>query len=232
MPKVLILDDDYDLVDLLSFALRRAGFETVSCREPKAALKSIESQAPDIAVVDVNLGADSDGFDFLHSLRRVSNLPVIMLTGRDSEDDKVHGLEAGADDYVAKPFSHRELIARVRALLRRAGSEESGGAAQDAPLVVGDLELTPADHSVLYMGRRLSLTLTEYRLLRYLMLHSERVVPTIEIVKQVWGHEDPRAAELVRGVVHRLRRKLGDDPVSSRLLRTVHGLGIMLKMSD
>src|SRR5437762_3139848 len=116
--KILVVDDDRDLVDLLSFALSRAGMEALPALDASTAMKSLEDKHPDLVVLDINIGAAS-GFDMLKELRRKSEIPVIMLTGRDAEDDKIMGFELGADDYLTKPFSHRELIARIKASLRR-----------------------------------------------------------------------------------------------------------------
>lgn len=227
--KLLIIDDDRDLVELLSFALTRAGFSVLAAYDAPGALTLIESEQPALAVLDINLGG-WNGLELLGEVRRRSTLPVIMLTAHNSEDDKVRALEGGADDYVTKPFSHRELVARIRAHLRRADAE-TAPAAPPVPsrLSVGPLHLNAAEHTVSLDGRPLSLTVTEFRLLRCLMQSAGRVVSTADLLKQVWGYDDPGGGDLVRVTTYRLRRKLEDDATSPRLLQTVPGVGLMLK---
>jgi two-component system, OmpR family, response regulator VicR len=226
---VLLVDDDRDLVEVVSFAMRRAGLEVVGAHDAPAAIELFESRGPSLVVLDLNLGK-WDGLELLREIRRRGGVPVIILSARDAEEDKVRGLELGADDYVTKPFGHRELIARVRAHLRRYGQEveppaRSGG----APLRVGSLALNPAQHSATKDGRPLSLTVTEFRLLRYLMVNAGTVVPTPTLLKQVWSYDDPTASDVVRVAVYRLRRKLEESPEDPRLLHTVPGVGVMLK---
>jgi len=170
----------------------------------------------------------SSGLDLVAELRSRSDIPIIVLTVRGSEDDKVRGLEAGADDYLVKPFGHRELVARIRAHLRRARTD--GG--QDADRVIlrtGPLTLDVAQHAAEKEGRSLNLTATEFRLLHYLMDRASTVVPTGALLKDVWGYNDPSAREVLRVTLYRLRHKLEDDPSVPRLLHTVPGVGVMLK---
>jgi DNA-binding response OmpR family regulator len=226
--RVLLVDDDRELLDLMQFALKRAGLVAVLAYDVAGALRSFAEQRPDIAVLDVNLGAGS-GFELLQELRRQSDLPVIMLTARAGEDDKIKGLELGADDYVTKPFSPRELVARVRAQLRRSGGEVADE--KDAPPVieVGPLRLSVAEHAVTNDGRPIDLTVTEFRLLHALMQQPGTVVSTAALLRQVWGYDDPTARDVVRVAVHRLRRKLGDDAAAPHLLHTITGVGVMLR---
>jgi two-component system response regulator VicR len=225
---VLFVDDDRELLDLMRFALKRAGLEAVLAFDAAGALRSFAEKRPAIAVLDVNLGADN-GFDLLLELRRASDLPIIMLTARASEEDKIRGLELGADDYVTKPFSPRELVARVRAQLRRSGTEV-GEERPAAPLIeVGPLRLSVAEHTVTRDGKPIELTVTEFRLLHALMQQAGSVVSTAALLRQVWGYEDPTARDVVRVAVHRLRRKLGDDAADPRLLHTIAGVGVMLR---
>ena len=225
--KLLLVDDDRDLVELLTFALGRAGFAVLPAHDSPAALALLEAKHPDIAVLDVNLGA-WNGFDLLTELRKRSDIPAIMLTGLGAVGDKVRGLELGADDYLTKPFSHRELLARIRAQLRRQGREAAPPQPAEAVLRAGPLTLNAAEHTVRKAGRALSLTVTEFRLLHYLMVHAGAVVPTRAIMKHVWGYDDPGGRDLVRVTVHRLRRKLEDDPAHPQLLHTVAGIGFRL----
>ena len=227
--RILLVDDDRELIDLLAFALRRAGLEPVAAHDAPAALRLFEEREPDLVVLDINLGASS-GLDVLKELRRRAQLPVIMLTALDSEEDKVRGLELGADDYLTKPFSHRELIARIRAQLRRSGQDwQPQRRTPETRLEVGSITLDLAQHSVTKAGQQVSLTVTEFRLLHCLMSNAGAVVPTGTLLKQVWGYIDPGGSDVVRVTVHRLRRKLESDPTRPSLLHTIPGVGVMLK---
>ena len=229
MPKVLLVDDDRDFVDLLAFALARAGYAVVAAHDAPAGLKQFEDEQPEIAVLDVDLGR-TNGFDLLRDLRRQSDIPVIMLTGMGAERDKLKGFELGADDYLTKPFSHHELLARIRVQLRRHGQAAASPASPAATVLqVGALTLNAAEHAVAKGGQPLSLSVTEFRVLHYLMTHAGTVVATRELMKQVWGFDDPSGNDTVRVAIHRLRRKIEDDPTAPRLLHTVTGVGFMLK---
>ena len=226
--RILLVDDDRELIDLLAFALRRAGLEPIAAHDADTALRLYSERQPDLVVLDINLGASS-GLEVLRELRRRSQLPVIMLTALDSEEDKVRGLEAGADDYLTKPFSHRELIARIRAQLRRSGQEWQARRAPETRLQVGPIILDLSEHSVTKSGQLISLTVTEFRLLHCLMTNAGAVVPTSALLKQVWGYADPGGSDVVRVTVHRLRRKLEADPGRPSLLHTIPGVGVLLK---
>jgi two-component system response regulator VicR len=226
--RILLVDDDRELIDLLAFALRRAGLEPVAAYDAASALRLFEERRPDLVVLDINLGASS-GLEVLRELRRRAALPVIMLTALDSEEDKVRGLEAGADDYLTKPFSHRELIARIRAQLRRSGQEWTAKRAPETHFEVGSIALDLAEHSVRLAGQAVSLTVTEFRLLHCLMANAGTVVSTASLLKQVWGYQDAGASDVVRVTVHRLRRKLEQDPARPLLLHTIPGVGVLLK---
>jgi DNA-binding response OmpR family regulator len=225
---VLLVDDDRDLIELLSFALRRAGLDPIGAHDATSAIRQFEEHSPDLVVLDISLGTSS-GLEVLKELRRRSSVPVIMLTALDSEEDKVRGLESGADDYLTKPFSHRELIARIRVQLRRGGQEVQVRQEPATRLEVGSLTLDVADHSVTHAGQPVSLTVMEFRLLHCLMTSANRVVSTSDLLKQVWGYHDPGTSDVVRVTVHRLRRKLEQDPANPQLLHTIAGVGVLLK---
>ncbi len=229
--RILLVDDDRELIDLLAFALKRAGLEPMAAYDAVSALRTYQERDPDLVVLDINLtlGAGS-GLDVLKELRRRSQqLPVIMLTALDSEEDKVRGLELGADDYLTKPFSHRELIARIRSQLRRMGQELPPRRPPETRLQVGSIKLDVAEHSVTKDGQQISLTVTEFRLLHCLMSNAGTVVPTSTLLRQVWGYNDPSGSDVVRVTVHRLRRKLEQDPSRPSLLHTIPGVGVLLK---
>ena len=225
--KVLVVDDDRDLVSVLAFGLRDAGFEPLAAHNYATALRVFESEAPELAIVDIGLGTP-DGLQLLKEIRRRSEMPVVLLTGRGSEDDKVRGLEMGADDYLTKPFGYRELLARVRAHLRRYDRDST--VSSTARIEVGPLALDAATHVAAKEGRALSLTVTEFRFLHHLMRHAGTVVGTNELLKEVWGQDDPASGEIVRVMLHRLRRKIEDDPARPHLLHTVPGVGVILKL--
>jgi two-component system, OmpR family, response regulator VicR len=223
--RILVVDDDLDLVELLTYALRRAGFTTISAADLPTVIKLVKDKQPALVLLEVGLGG-SDGFDVLRSVRQISDVPVIIVSGRDSEDDRVLGLEQGADDYVIKPFSHRELVGRIRAQLRR----RAHGVTAPPPAAVlqaGCVSLDVARHTTVHEGRRINLTANEFQLLRCLLANAGSVVPMRTILKEIWGH-DRNDPDVVRSTVCRLRRKLDDDPSSPRLLHTVRGVGIML----
>jgi DNA-binding response OmpR family regulator len=225
--EILLVDDEQVLVDLLAFIVQQAGFVPLVATEPAGAIELLEREHPVVAVVDLNL-RPWDGFELLAELRRRSaTLPIIVLTARSSEDDKVRALDMGADDYVVKPFGHRELVARIRAHARRA----SGDRVAVAPpvLEVGSFRLDPDQRTLYLDGVPTRLTGTEFRLLQYLMRHSDAVVPTAAVAKHVWGFNDAPARDVVRVTVHRLRRKLGDDGERQRFIHTVPGVGLRLR---
>jgi DNA-binding response OmpR family regulator len=222
--RVLIVDDDGQLLDLLAFLVRQAGFLPVTAMDPSEAVEAFQREAPSVAVIDLNL-RPGDGFQLLADLReRSPKLPILVLTGRASEDDKVRALDMGADDYVVKPFTHRELVARIRAQARHAHDERASAA--DSVLVVGAMRLDLKERLLLMDGQKLRLTGTEFRLLECLMRSSDMVVSTDALARYVWGYDDTPARDVVRVTVYRLRRKLGED--GPRLIETVPGVGLKL----
>lgn len=219
--KLLLIDDDADLLAMLAFALERAGFAVWSASDAPAALAIMDTERPDLVVLDTSLRAFRTA-DLLRQLRHRNEATVIMLIGRGDEDLRVAGLEQGADDYVSKPFSPRELVARIRAILQH------HDALAPTSLVVGPLTLDIARQVVSHSGERLTLTPLEFRLLHYLMAHAGTVVTFATLIRQVWGYNDPSVTDVVRSTVYRLRRKLLDDPAEPHLLRSVPGIGFLL----
>jgi two-component system, OmpR family, response regulator ResD len=222
--KLLLIDDDPELVAVLTLALERAGFAVSTARDAKTALALVESEQPELIVLDTPLRS-VDARDLLAQIRQRSRAATIMLTGRGDEDDRVAGLDLGANDYVSKPFSTRELVARIRALLHH---REPDAPSPAAMLTVGPLTLSPATRDVTNAGVPVALTATEFRLLHYLMVHAGAVVTFAVLIRQVWGYDDPSVTDVVRTTVYRLRRKLGDDPSSPHLIRSIPGVGFLL----
>ncbi len=202
MMKVLVVDDDRVLANVLAFTLRREGFEVVRAFDGEAALQRWAEEQPDLIVLDVNL-PKIDGFAVCQQIREQADTPILLLIVRDEEDDIVHGLELGADDYITKPFSPRQLIARVQAVLRRVGKRPTPATRQ-----VGQLTLDPSRREVrLDQAEAISLTPLENRLLDYLMLNARHVLTAEAIIEHVWGVEGGDR-DMLRQLVHRLRSKI------------------------
>lgn len=232
--EILVVDDDRGLVEFVTVTLRRAGFSVSRAFDaPSVHRRLQEAVEPDLILLDINLGA-WNGFDILKEIRARSTVPVILLTGRGSEEDKVVGLDYGADDYVTKPFASRELLARIRANIRRTRTNvEAAAAAPEASrLVAGPLVLDVETHAVTKNGEPVKVTVTEFKLLHTLMQAKGTVVPTRVLLRKVWWHDDSDAADIVRVTVHRLRRKVEDDPSNPTILRTVPGVGVMCADPD
>jgi DNA-binding response OmpR family regulator len=220
--KILVVDDDPDLLSLVGFALAQSGFVVVKAADVPTALKVFAAESPDLAILDINLPGGS-GFDICAAIRRQSRIPVMMLTARGEEEDLVRALDLGADDYLTKPFSPRTLLARVRALLRRAGLE--GGDA----LAVGRLRLD-LEALVLHVGDAppVKLTKLETRLLQILLANAGHVVGTERLLTHVWGHRGSGDRQLLKQLVHRLRHKIESDPAEPQVLKTEAGAGYRL----
>jgi two-component system OmpR family response regulator len=222
--RVLVVDDEAPITDLLSTALRYMGYEVTTARTGMAALESASRTPPDLVVLDVML-PDIDGFEVCRRLRADGDfVPVIFLTARDAEDDRVTGFIRGGDDYVTKPFSLEELTLRIGALLRR--TRVAAGTATPR-LRYRDLEMDEDRHQVWRMGDEVRLSPTEFRLLRYLLLNAERVLSKQQILDHVWQYDFNGDDNVVETYISYLRRKLdgGHDP----LIRTVRGFGYTLR---
>ncbi|MFB7662808.1 response regulator transcription factor [Kitasatospora sp. NPDC056138] len=230
-PFLLVVDDEPNIRELLSASLRFSGFRVASAASGEEALEAVAAERPDLVVLDVML-PDLDGFTVVERLREQAqwpqpgeHVPVLFLTAKDGTGDKVQGLAAGADDYVTKPFSLEELIARIRAILRRAG-----GPAEDGRLVVGDLTLDPLAHEVSRGERAVSLSPTEFKLLHYLMANVGRVVSKAQILDHVWAYDFGGDLSIVESYISYLRRKLDSGPAHGpKLIHTVRGIGYALR---
>ena len=212
--KVLVADDDADLRELVAFTLTQAGYVAVTAADGTRALQSFAAASPDLVVLDINMPGLT-GFQVCEAIRTGSNVPVMMLTVRGEEDDLVRALGLGADDYLTKPFSPGTLLARVRALLRRAGMETT------APLAAGRVALDLEEHSVrIGSGAPVRLTKLELRLLQTLLASAGHSVGPDRLLAQVWGHRSSGDRQLLKQLVHRLRQKIELDPAAPALLRT------------
>jgi DNA-binding response OmpR family regulator len=220
--KILIVDDDADLLALVAFALTQAGYAVVKAADAPEALRVFEAESPDLAVLDVNLPHGS-GFEVCREIRRRSRVPVMMLTVRGDEADLVKALDLGADDYLTKPFSPRTLLARIKALLRRAGMETAG------PMTAGPLSLDLEALSLrIGDGAPLRLTRLEGRLMQILIANAGHVVGTERLLVHVWGSSGSGDRQLLKQLVHRLRHKIEPDAVHPTYLQTEPGAGYRL----
>lgn len=231
MAKILIVEDEPTLRSMIAYNLEKSGHEVVATGDGESALSLAAAEQPALVVLDIMLPT-IDGFDVCRHLRRESAVPVLMLTARDDEIDRVVGLEIGADDYLTKPFSMRELVARVKALLRRrellrqelAAPGGSNGA-QSELLQAGDLEIDISAYRVTRGGREIPLKPKELELLVHLMRHRGRVCSTRQLLESVWGYDYYGDSRTLAVHIHGLRDKLEDDPTAPRLIETVRGIG-------
>ena len=225
MSHILLVDDDPGVLDVVAFMLRREGFDVDEERDGTAALERARANGYDIVILDVMLPGMS-GTDVCRALRAESDVPIVMLTARDAEIDRVLGLELGADDYVTKPFSTAELLSRVRAILRRRELDRATGGAVFRKL--GGLQIDLGRHEVSVDGERVHLTLSEFKVLSLLAEQPERVISRRELMQHLWASEhvgDEHACEVH---ISNLRRKIEKDPTQPERLVTVRGLGYKL----
>jgi two-component system OmpR family response regulator len=221
--RVLVVDDEENVTHLVSSALRFDGFETVTADNGQSALAAVAEADPDLVVLDVMMPG-MDGLGVLQNLRAAgSQVPVIFLTARDTANDRIGGLRAGADDYVVKPFSVEELLARVHAVLRRSAPDE----AREGVLRVADLELDENSHEVTRAGQEIHLTATEFELLRYLMRNERMVLSKAQILDRVWKYDFQGQSNIVELYIGYLRKKV--DAVDPKLIHTVRGAGYVIK---
>jgi two-component system OmpR family response regulator len=222
--RLLVVEDEPTILELLSGALRFAGFEVTTATAATAALKSIAADRPDLIVLDVML-PDQDGFQVLRRLRdQGSDIPVVFLTARDAVADRVAGLTLGGDDYVVKPFSLDEVLARIRAVLRR----RRAGPDEPERLAVADLELDDRGREARRGGVRVALTPTEYKLLRYLMVNAGRVLSRAQILDHIWEYDFNGETNIIETYISTLRRKV--DTTEPHLIHTIRSIGYVLRV--
>jgi DNA-binding response OmpR family regulator len=229
-PKVLFVEDESSISGPFSKALAREGFEPVVAATAARALELADQIEPDIVLLDLTL-PDGDGRDVCRALRRRSNVPILMLTARGTETDRIVGLEIGADDYVVKPFSGAEVIARIRAVLRRSGKAEAPQAPRD-PVTVGDLLLDPGARRAHLAGTELQLSRKEFDLLAELVGHAGQVVSREDLMSRVWDENWFGSTKTLDVHIRWLRQKLGDAPESPRYVHTVRGVGFRFTGPD
>ncbi|HSK87614.1 MAG TPA: response regulator transcription factor [Anaerolineales bacterium] len=229
--KILVVDDDRVVADLVVFTVRRAGYEAVMASDAASALRHWSEDQPDLILLDINLPGTpqlKDGFAICEHIRSASDVPIILLTVRGEEDDIVHGLEAGADDYVLKPFSPRQLVARVQAVMRRGRTIENSHPL--AKLSIDGLDFNPKLREVSFAdGTTKNLTLLESRLLEYLMLNVGHVLTTDDLISDVWGASGGNS-EMLRQLVRRLRAKIENDPTKPYYIQNLPGLGYAFRL--
>lgn len=221
--RVLVVDDEPNITELVAMALRYEGFDVKTAATGRGALTAVTQFDPALVILDVML-PDIDGMEVLRRLNHAgARVPIIFLTAKDATEDKVHGLTIGGDDYVTKPFSVEELMARVRVVLRRHGGSE----AENGKLALADLELDDEAHEVRRHGHVVELTNTEYRLLRYLLVNAGRVLTRTQILDHVWHYDFGGDASVLETYVSYLRRKV--DRYDPPLIQTVRGVGYVLR---
>ena len=223
--RILVVDDEPNIVELVKYTHSREGYEVITSYDGHDAVEKARTAAPDLVVLDLMLPY-VDGLEVCRVLRRESSVPILMLTAKDTEQDRVLGLELGADDYVTKPFSPRELVARVRAILRRAARDASPS---EAPVGVAGLLLDPKTHEVRLRERLVDLTTKEFDVLRLLMSHPNQVFTRDFLLEHIWGYEYFGSTRTVDMHISRLREKIEDDPVAPTYIMTVRGVGYKFK---
>ena len=227
--KILIMDDEPRVVRLVSEVLKAVGYQVIAATAGKPAIEMVALEQPDLVLLDILLPRGPDGYEVCRRIREFSEVPVIMLTAKAQESDMLRGFDAGADDYLTKPFSAKELIARVKAVLRRTQRPEE---MVTTPLTCGEIEIDFARHTVKVRGEQVSLTRTEYALLRQLALNANRVMLHGELLTRVWGPEYRDDIDYLRAYIRYLRRKVEEEPSSPKHILTTTGVGYMLACPD
>jgi DNA-binding response OmpR family regulator len=226
--RILLVEDEAAITEPLSEALQREGFDLTVAPTAREALERARSGSPDLVLLDLGL-PDGSGLDVCRELRDDSRVPIIMLTARGSEADRVAGLELGADDYVVKPFSAREVAARVRAVLRRSGARPQ---ATDGAIEIGEVRLDPSRHEATLAGEPLELSRKEFELLQTLMEEAGSVITREALIERVWDMNWFGSTKTLDVHVSGLRKKLGDDPRTPRYIHTVRGVGFRFSGPD
>ncbi len=222
--KILLADDDHDLIDMLRYVFQREGYGVVTAPDGEAALRTFKLECPDLIVLDLSMPKRT-GIEILREIRHTSKVPVIILTCMGDEEHLVEALEAGADDYVSKPFRPRELKARTKALLRRSSDHVEHTERSQKPLLIGDISINARTMEVSVAGNPVKLTRTEFALLEYMMLNHDKVLSPSALIANVWGFDAEQNEDTVRVTISRLRRKIEPDPSCPCYIINVPGLG-------
>jgi two-component system response regulator RegX3 len=227
MTRILIVEDEASFSEALAFLLTKEGFETAIAEDGRQAINMFNADGADLILLDLMI-PEVSGVEVCRTIRTQSQVPIIMLTAKDAEIDKVVGLELGADDYVTKPYSSRELIARIKAVLRRGQGED--GSSQDQDLLeVGPIRLNIGKHQVFVSGNPVALPLKEFELLEFLMRNSGRVLTRSQLIDRVWGGDYYGDTKTLDVHIKRLRAKVEADPANPVLIQTIRGLGYKLE---
>lgn len=228
MPKILVVDDEKPISDIVKFNLDKEGYDVVTAYDGEEALAQVEEEKPDLILLDLML-PKIDGLEVARQVRAKHNIPIIMVTAKDSELDKVVGLELGADDYVTKPFSNRELVARVKANLRRQDQLQQDDETVKNNIKIGPLVINSDSYSVTRDGMQLDLTHREFELLHYLAQHTGQVMTREHLLQTVWGYDYFGDVRTVDVTVRRLREKIEEIPGNPQILVTRRGVGYYLR---
>jgi len=224
MTRILIIEDEVSFSEALSFLLEKEGYETRVAETGKQGITAFNEEQFDLVLLDLMI-PEMSGIDVCRTIRTSSNIPIIMLTAKDSEVDKVVGLELGADDYVTKPYSARELVARIKAVLRRGVGEESTSSEGIGILNVGGIRMDIERHQVTVKSQLIPLPLKEFELLEFLMRNSGRVLTRGQLIDRVWGGDYYGDTKTLDVHIKRLRSKIEEDPANPVLIQTIRGLG-------
>ncbi|WP_125711066.1 response regulator YycF [Companilactobacillus zhongbaensis] len=228
--KILVVDDEKPISDIVKYNLENEGYEVITAFDGKEALEKVDSESPDLILLDLMLPV-IDGLEVARTVRKTKDTPIIMLTAKDTEIDKVIGLELGADDYVTKPFSNRELVARVKARLRTQ-RETPSDESKNSEIQVGDLTILPEAYTVTKNGKGIELTHREFELLYYLAQHIGQVMKREHLLQTVWGYDYFGDVRTVDVTVRRLREKIENNPSQPEWLMTRRGVGYYLRNPD
>ncbi|OFS62030.1 response regulator transcription factor [Nosocomiicoccus sp. HMSC09A07] len=232
MHKILVVDDETSIVTLLKFNLEQNGFEVVTANDGLEAIEQVKKESPDVMVLDLML-PKIDGMDVVKTLRLDKiHVPVLMLTAKDDEFDKILGLEMGADDYMTKPFSPREVVARVRAILRRIDFEANQETTEDNTVIIGELTIDYDNYAIYKNDKKIDLTKKEYELLVYLNKNNGRVLSRDQLLNGIWQFDFDGDTRIVDVHIGKLREKIEDNPKSPKYIHTVRGFGYKMEYID
>lgn len=220
--RILVVDDERNILDLVVYNLQAAGYKTIVAENGKDAVEKVRQECPDLVILDVML-PEMDGFEVLATIRKETQVPVIMLTAKKEEIDKILGLEMGADDYLTKPFSPRELMARIKAILRRA-IESEVKTTQDI-IINGKLKVDTIKHQVFYEDNEVNLTAKEFEMLKLLITNQGRVFGRESLLQNLWGYDYCGDTKTIDVHIRHLRMKIEEDPANPKFIKTVRGVG-------